>query len=151
MSREVLSEVEVEEDGEVDGEDTISQVGEKIDKGKKPLKKPAGKACEWRVCCQFNKKTEQWKITKAELSHTCPGHVHKWRGPTSRALWLAQVIGNKVTIEYNGPIGFLCNEFCHDYHWEAGYLPMRAICQHIISSCQAESFSHIPTLLERFQ
>ncbi|KAL3691019.1 hypothetical protein R1sor_004670 [Riccia sorocarpa] len=28
------------------------------------------------------------------------GHIHKWRGPTSKAQWLAQVFGDIITSEY---------------------------------------------------
>ncbi|KAL3691845.1 hypothetical protein R1sor_005496 [Riccia sorocarpa] len=63
-----------------------------------------GTQCEWRVRCQYNKKSDEYKITTLNLTHTCPGHLHKWRGPPSKAPWLAQVFGDRITSEYRRPV-----------------------------------------------
>ncbi|KAL3686690.1 hypothetical protein R1sor_012999 [Riccia sorocarpa] len=96
-----LDEEDIEGDEE-DCDDDPKKVGRKT-----PSR---GTRCECRVRCQYNKKSDEYKITTLNLKHTCPGHLHKWRGPTSKALW------------------------------------MRSICQDIISGCQQQSFSQIPSL-----
>ncbi|KAL2635229.1 hypothetical protein R1flu_006708 [Riccia fluitans] len=53
-------------------QEIIDLEGWKSGVGKKPEKKPSGKACEWRVSCLYNKRRQEWKITKAQLTRTCP-------------------------------------------------------------------------------
>ncbi|KAL3681803.1 hypothetical protein R1sor_024759 [Riccia sorocarpa] len=89
-----------EEDIEGDEEDCDDDL-KKVDR-KTPSR---GTRCEWRVRCQYNKKSDEYKITTLNLTHTCPGHLHKWRGPTSKAPWLAQVFGDRITSEYRRPVG----------------------------------------------
>ncbi|KAL3698659.1 hypothetical protein R1sor_012735 [Riccia sorocarpa] len=77
------------------------------------------------------------------------GHLHKWMGPTSKAPWLAQVFGDRITSEYRRPVGQLQTEFRMQYTRDVEYMQMfkmRSICQDIISGCQQQSFSHIPSL-----
>ncbi|KAL3683784.1 hypothetical protein R1sor_001806 [Riccia sorocarpa] len=90
-----LDEEDIEGDEE-DCDDDPKKVGRKT-----PSR---GTRCEWRVRCQYNKKSDEYKITTLNLTHTCPGHLHKWRGPTSKAPWLAQVFGDKITSEYRRPV-----------------------------------------------
>ncbi|KAL3697674.1 hypothetical protein R1sor_011750 [Riccia sorocarpa] len=97
-----LDEEDIEGDEE-DCDDDPKKVGRKT-----PSR---GTRCEWRVRCQYNKKSDEYKITTLNLTHTCPGHLHKWRGPTSKAPWLAQVFGDRITSEYRRPVGQLQTEF----------------------------------------
>ncbi|KAL3690944.1 hypothetical protein R1sor_004595 [Riccia sorocarpa] len=80
------------------------------------------------------------------------GYLHKWRGPTSKAPWLAQVFGDRITSEYRRPVGQLQIEFRRQYTRDVEYMPMfrmRSISQDIISGCQQQSFSQIPSLCAR--
>ncbi|KAL3676459.1 hypothetical protein R1sor_026407 [Riccia sorocarpa] len=129
---------------EQDCDDDPKKVGRKIPS--------QGTRCEWRVRCQYNKKSDEYKITTLNLQHTCPGHLHKWRGPTSKAPWLAQVFGDRIRSEYRRPVGQLQTEFRRQYTRDVEYMPMfrmRSRCQDIISGCQQQSFSQIPSLCAR--
>ncbi|KAL3692160.1 hypothetical protein R1sor_005811 [Riccia sorocarpa] len=77
-----LDEEDIEGDEE-DCDDDPKKVGRKTSS--------QGTRCEWRVRCQYNKKSDEYKIITLNLKHTCPGHLHKWRGPTSKSPWLAQI------------------------------------------------------------
>ncbi|KAL3679829.1 hypothetical protein R1sor_022785 [Riccia sorocarpa] len=52
------------------------------------------------------------------------GHLHKWMGATSKALWLAQVFGDRITLEYRRPVGQLQTEFRMQYTRDVEYMPM---------------------------
>ncbi|KAL3677600.1 hypothetical protein R1sor_027548 [Riccia sorocarpa] len=139
---------------DLDEEDIEGDEEDCDDDPKKPCRKPPshGTRCEWRVRCQYNKKSDEYKITTLNLTHTCPRHLHKWRGPTSKAPWLAQVFGDRITSEYRRPVGQLQTEFRIQYTRDVEYMPMfrmRRICQDIISGCQQQSFSQIPSLCAR--
>ncbi|KAL3675681.1 hypothetical protein R1sor_025629 [Riccia sorocarpa] len=139
---------------DLDEEDIEGDEEDCDDDPKKPSRKPPsrGTRCEWRVRCQYNKKSDEYKITTLNLTHTCPEHLHKWRGPTSKAPWLAQVFGDRIISEYRRPVGQLQTEFRMQYTRDVEYMPMfrmRSICQDIISGCQQQSFSQIPSLCAR--
>ncbi|KAL3677992.1 hypothetical protein R1sor_020948 [Riccia sorocarpa] len=139
---------------DLDEEDIEGDEEDGDDDPKKPGRKTPsrGTRCEWRVRCQYNKKADEYKITTLNLTHTCPRHLHKWRGPTSKATWLAQVFGDRITSEYRRPVGQLQTEFQRQYTRDVEYMPMfrmQSICQDIISGCQQQSFSQIPSLCAR--
>ncbi|KAL3694037.1 hypothetical protein R1sor_007688 [Riccia sorocarpa] len=94
---------------DLDEEDIEGDEEDYDDDPKKPGRKPPsrGTRCEWRVRCQYNKKSDEYKITTMNLTHTCSGHLHKWRGPTSKAPWLAQVFGDRITSEYRRPMNVI--------------------------------------------
>ncbi|KAL3690325.1 hypothetical protein R1sor_016634 [Riccia sorocarpa] len=128
-------------DGEEDCDDDLKKAGRKIPS--------QGTRCEWRVRCQYNKRLDEYKITTLNLKHTCLGHLHKWRGPIAKALWLAQLFGDLITSEYRRLVGQLRTEFRRQYTRDVEYIPMfrmRSICQDIISGCQQQPFSLIPSL-----
>ncbi|KAL3691329.1 hypothetical protein R1sor_004980 [Riccia sorocarpa] len=138
-----LDEEDIEGDEE-DCDDDPKKVGRKTPS--------QGTRCEWRVRCQYNNKSDEYKITTLNLKHTCPGHLHKWRGPTSKAPWLAQVFGDRISSEYGRPVGQLQTEFRRQYTRDVEYMlmfRMRSICQDIISGCQQQSFSQIPSSCAR--
>ncbi|KAL2653746.1 hypothetical protein R1flu_021874 [Riccia fluitans] len=115
---------------------------------------PGGQKCGWRVRCSYLKRSEKYKITVAELNHSCPGNIHSWRGPLGRAGWLAEVFGNRIALDFNRPIGQLLNEFRANYYKEVQYLPvfrMRQLCQEELIGADASAFSQIPALLDRIQ
>ncbi|KAL3689200.1 hypothetical protein R1sor_015509 [Riccia sorocarpa] len=41
--------------------------------------------CAWRIRCSYLQRSKEYKITVAELNHSCPGTIHGWRGPLGRA------------------------------------------------------------------
>ncbi|KAL3701967.1 hypothetical protein R1sor_019989 [Riccia sorocarpa] len=127
---EDLDEEDIEDDEE-DFDDDMKKAGRKTSSQRTQ--------CEWRVRCQYNKKSDGYKRTTLNLKHTCLGHLHKWRGPTSKAQWLAQVFGDRITSEYRRPVGQLQIEFRRQYTRDVEYMPMfrmRSICQDNISGCQ---------------
>ncbi|KAL3698357.1 hypothetical protein R1sor_012433 [Riccia sorocarpa] len=156
MVRAVNDDAEEEEEEEEDIEEfNVGYEGED-EQGCKGSKKPQQQAqrCEWRVRCTMGKRNGDIKITTLNLNHTCPSHLHMWRGPLSKAPWLAEVFGDKVVAEYKRPIGQLQSEFRRQFHRYVQYQPiyrMRDICQDMIAGCQMESFAQIPALCERIQ
>ncbi|KAL3677922.1 hypothetical protein R1sor_020878 [Riccia sorocarpa] len=154
MVRTVNDDAEEEEEEDI-GEFNVGYEGED-EEGCKGSKKPQQQAqrCEWRVRCTMGKRNSDIKITTLNLNHTCPSHLHMWRGPLSKAPWLAEVFGDKVVVEYKRPIGQLQSEFRRQFHRDVQYQPiyrMRDICQDMIAGCQMESFAQIPALCERIQ